>query len=70
MKKIGFAIFLGIAVSSVNAQDTLKYWAEKLDRYVGSSVEGYFFQNDYWLMTNKTYHKILNGQFETRPQFT
>jgi endo-1,4-beta-xylanase len=63
MKRIVFALWLGLAVSGASAQDSLRYWADKLDRYVGSSVEGYFFENDFWLMTNKTYHKILKGQF-------
>ena len=63
MKRILIALLMGVGVSGIRAQDTLKYWAEKLDRHVGSSVEGYFFENDFWTMTGKTYHKILNGQF-------
>jgi endo-1,4-beta-xylanase len=64
MKRIGFALFLCVIGLPLGAQDTLKYWAEKLGRHVGSSVEGYFFQDNFWLMVNKTYHKVLNGQFD------
>jgi endo-1,4-beta-xylanase len=45
------------------SQDSLRFWAEKLGKNIGASVEGYFFLNNFWTMTTKTYHKILNGQF-------
>jgi len=51
------------ATCTLFAQDSLQYWATKLDKIVGSSAEGYFFNNNFWEATGKTYNKILYGQF-------
>lgn len=66
MVKIRFLLISIFIVSfsfSTVGQDSLRTWAEKLDKTIGASVEGYFFENNFWKATGKTYNKILIGQF-------
>lgn len=56
-------VFAITTIPNIKAQDSLQYWARKLDKVIGSSVEGYFFNNNFWTSTGRTYTKTLYGQF-------
>jgi endo-1,4-beta-xylanase len=63
MRKTLIILFFTGLVNIAYSQDSLRFWADKLDFNIGSAVEGFWFNNDYYNQTNRTYNKILTGQF-------
>lgn len=55
-------LILALLFTTINAsaQDSLRYWAQKLDKNVGTAVEDFFYT--YWQSSRK-YYRIVYGQF-------